>query len=82
MGLTALIICILQFVTGKQLGKHFFHDRITAGQALGQKNAVLGLWMADTWLTPGVSITACAYLVSQNLFNAWQLWIMQKKERA
>lgn len=81
MGVTALIVCILQFVTGKQLGKRFFHDRITAGQALGQKNAVLSLWMADTWLTPLVSVAASAYLVSQNLFNAWQLWIRRKKEK-
>lgn len=81
MGLTALATCILQFVIGKQLGKRLFHDRITAAQALGHKNVILSLWLADTWLTPLVSVAACAYLIIQNLFNAWQIGMMRKKEK-
>ncbi|MDL2283801.1 transporter [Oxalobacter sp. OttesenSCG-928-P03] len=80
LGLTALVVCILQFVAGKQLGGRFFQDRITGGQALGQKNAVLSLWMADTYLTPIASVAASAYLVSQNLFNSWQLWMTRKEQ--
>lgn len=80
LGLTALIVCILQFFAGKQLGARFFNDRITGGQALGQKNAVLSLWMADTYLTPIASVAASAYLVSQNLFNSWQLWMTRRQE--
>lgn len=79
LGITALIVCCLQFFSGKLLGD-FFQDRITGGQALGQKNAVLSLWMADTYLTPITSVAASTYLVSQNLFNSWQLWMTRKKE--
>ncbi len=77
--ITAIIICAIQFFVGKQLGNRY-KQRITAGQALGQKNALLAVWMADTYLLPMTSVSAGIQLVCQNLFNAWQLWITQKKE--
>lgn len=47
--------------------------RISAGQAFGQKNTTLGIWMAHTYLNPISAIGAAAYIVWQNLFNSWQL---------
>ncbi|NLC24898.1 MAG: transporter [Oxalobacter sp.] len=79
LGLIAMSASGLQFFIGKQLGR-FYNERITAGQALGQKNAILGVWMADTYLTPIVSVAVSAQLVSQNLFNAWQLWMARRAE--
>lgn len=79
LGLIAITASGLQFFVGKQLGR-FYNERITAGQALGQKNAILGVWMADTYLTPIVSVAVSAQLVAQNLFNAWQLWMARRKE--
>lgn len=46
---------------------------ITAGQAFGQKNTSLGVWMAHTYLDPLSSLGAAAYIIWQNLFNSAQL---------
>lgn len=53
---------------------------ITAGQAFGQKNTSLGVWMANTFLDPMSSLGAAAYIVWQNLFNSVQLFIVAHKK--
>ena len=52
---------------------------ITAGQAFGQKNTSLGVWMANTFLDPMSSLGAAAYIIWQNLFNSAQLFIAAHK---
>ncbi|MBQ0033754.1 MAG: transporter [Bacteroidales bacterium] len=47
--------------------------RISAGQALGQKNTTLAIWMAHTYLNPVSALAPAAYILSQNLYNSWQL---------
>ena len=55
---------------------------ITAGQAFGQKNTSLGVWMAQTYLDPLSALGAAAYIIWRNLFNSAQLAIVaHKKER-
>ena len=49
-------------------------SRITAGQAFGQKNTALGVWMAQMYLNPLSSIGPAAYIIWQNLLNSYQLW--------
>ena len=41
----ALVACCLQFFLGKTIGS-IYNDRISGGQALGQKNTILAIWMA------------------------------------
>ena len=53
---------------------------ITAGQAFGQKNTSLGVWMANTYLDPMASLGAAAYIIWQNLFNSAQLFIVAHKK--
>ena len=53
---------------------------ITAGQAFGQKNTSLGVWMANTFLDPLSSLGAAAYIIWQNLFNSAQLFIVAHKK--
>lgn len=48
-------------------------SRITAGQALGQKNTTLAIWMAQSYLHPLAALGPAAYMIVQNLFNAHQL---------
>ena len=48
-------------------------SRITAGQAFGQKNTTLAIWMAQAYLVPVASIAPAAYIIWQNLFNSIQL---------
>lgn len=53
---------------------------ITAGQAFGQKNTSLGVWMAQTFLDPLSSLGAAAYIIWQNIFNSAQLFIAAHKK--
>ena len=74
----ALLACGLQFYYGKKIGSRY-GDRISAGQALGQKNTVLAIWMACTYLHPVSAIAPGSYVVWQNIINSYQLW---KKRRS
>ena len=53
---------------------------ITAGQAFGQKNTSLGVWMANTYLDPLASLGAAAYIIWQNIFNSVQLFVVAQKK--
>lgn len=53
---------------------------ITAGQAFGQKNTSLGVWMAQTYLHPLAALGAAAYIIWQNLFNSIQLFVVAHKK--
>lgn len=53
---------------------------ITAGQAFGQKNTSLGVWMAQTYLDPLSALGAAAYIIWQNLFNSVQLFVVAHKK--
>ena len=75
--LLPLVISLLLFSIGKAVG-YRYGDSISAGQALGQKNTVVGIWLTIAFLNPIASIAPCAYVVWQNLINAWQLWYKQK----
>ncbi len=87
MAIGSLLACILQFYVGKKIGKHYDTEQtaakelsiinyplsITVGQALGQKNTMLAIWLAQAYLIPISSFAPASYVIFQNLFNAWQL---------
>ena len=75
----ALIACCLQFFLGKTIGS-IYNDRISGGQALGQKNTILAIWMAHTYLNPLSSVAPGSYVLWQNIINSWQLWKKRKNE--
>ena len=77
IALAGFVTCVIQFYLGKRIGT-IYKDRISAGQALGQKNTVLAIWMAYTYLDPVSSVGPGSYVLWQNIFNSWQLW---KKRR-
>lgn len=79
IALAGLATCCLQFYLGKRIGGRY-HDRISAGQALGQKNTVLAIWMAYTYLNPLASVGPGSYVLWQNIINSWQLWKKRKRE--
>lgn len=77
--LVALGVCFMQFFVGKTIGtKH--GERIACGQSLGQKNTILAIWMAYTYLNPLVTIGPGAYIFFQNGFNAYQLEVHRRKK--
>ncbi|MEG0454683.1 MAG: transporter, partial [Bacteroides sp.] len=61
IALGSLVVCCLQFFLGKTLGG-LYNDRISGGQALGQKNTILAIWMAHTYLNPLSSVGPGAYV--------------------
>ena len=79
IALGALLICCIQFAFGKIIGG-YHGDRISGGQALGQKNTVLAIWMAVTYLNPLSAIAPGSYVVWQNTINSWQLWKKRTQE--
>lgn len=78
VALGGLFTCVVQFFFGKRIGSAY-NDRISAGQALGQKNTVLAIWMASTYLHPLVTIAPGSYVLWQNIINSYQLWKKRKK---
>ncbi len=72
-----LAVTIIQFSIGKWVGG-FYGDRVSAGQALGQKNTIVGIWLTVTFLNPVPAVAPGAYVLWQNLVNSWQLWCKEK----
>lgn len=79
IALAALVACCVQFFLGKTLGS-IYDDRISGGQALGQKNTILAIWMAHTYLNPLSSVGPGSYVLWQNIFNSYQLWKKRRNE--
>ena len=72
-----LLVCLIQFAIGKAVGRHW-DANISGGQALGQKNTIVGIWLTLTFLNPRAAVAPGAYVVWQNLVNGWQLWYKEK----
>ncbi len=79
VAVAGLLTCCLQFFLGKQIGGHY-RERTDGGQALGQKNTVLAIWMSYTYLNPLSSLGPGSYVLWQNAINSYQLWKKRKKE--
>ena len=77
----SLVSCVFQFWAGKRIGSGA-GQKITAGQALGQKNTVFGIWMGYTFLDPIVSVACGFYSIWHNCYNTWQLYRTRKKREA
>ena len=71
--MSSLFLCIFQFLLGYYYGKRF-KDELACTQYIGQKNTILAIWMAQTFLNPIASIAPAAYVLWQNFVNTYQLW--------
>ena len=78
MVVVSIFLCFLQFFVGHRIGKRY-GDYVAGGQSLGQKNTVLAIWMAQSYLDPLCSIVPTLYVIWQNLYNSFQM--MQKDRR-
>lgn len=70
-------VTLLLFSIGKGVGR-CYGESVSAGQALGQKNTMVGIWLTVTFLNPTAAVAPCAYVIWQNMVNAWQLWYKDK----
>jgi len=81
IALGAGVVCVPQFAAGRRIGRRY-GDAVSGAQGLGQKNTVLAIWMALTYLNPIASIGPAAYIVWQNSINSAQLYFKMKHTRA
>lgn len=79
IALVAGAVCGVQFYVGRKIGGRL-GDKISGAQGLGQKNTVLAIWMALTWLNPISSVAPAAYIAWQNTVNSWQIYRKQKHD--
>ena len=78
MAVAAGVICVVQFIAGRRIGRRY-GDAVAGGQSLGQKNTVLAIWMAQSFMNPLSSIAPTAYIVWQNIVNSYQIYRHDKK---
>lgn len=71
--IVSLMCCVLQFWLGRKVG-HRYHDTVTAGQALGQKNTVFAIWLGYTFFSPITAVAGGFYSIWHNVVNSWQLY--------
>lgn len=71
----SVLCCFVQFFLGHRLAS----ERITPGQALGQKNTGFLIWLGYSYMTPITSVAGGLYAIWQNLFNSWELYRKAKQ---
>ncbi|MDR2791226.1 MAG: transporter [Tannerellaceae bacterium] len=74
----SIVCCAGQFLLGRFIG-HRSGDAIAAGQGLGQKNTILAIWMAQTYLAPAAFIAPATYVLWQTAVNALELYRFRQK---
>lgn len=93
----SLAACLIQFLVGRRIGKRLELDKIrynqedgqesggdmkvSCAQSLMQKNTVLGVWLAMTYMNPLASVAPAAYIAWHNIVNSWQLMQMEKTKK-
>jgi bile acid:Na+ symporter, BASS family len=80
MAILSIFLCAALFTFGRWIGKRY-GDVVAGGQSVGQKNTVLAIWMAHTYLNPLSSVIPALYVLWQNLFNSYQLIRKSRKEK-
>lgn len=87
IAVASLLSSVIQFGSGKLIGAYYdrktaaaCNNRITAGQALGQKNTVFGIWMGYTFLNPVTSLAGGFYSIWHNVYNTMQLREISKRK--
>lgn len=81
IGVASLLACAFQFWLGRAIGRRY-KCPISAGQALGQKNTVFGIWMGYTFLDPVTSVAGGFYSIWHNCYNTWQMYQKRKRDEA
>lgn len=76
----SLALCLAQFRLGRIIGKRY-GDRVAGAQSLGQKNTVLAIWLALSYLNPISSIGPASYILWHNTVNSWQIYRVNKMKK-
>lgn len=79
IGVGSLLACAIQFFVGRRVGRND-SEPIAAGQALGQKNTVLIIWLGYTFFSPITSLAGGFYSIWHNVYNSYQLYRYRKEQ--
>ena len=74
----SLLACVIQFAVGRAIGRRY-GDPVSGSQSLGQKNTVLAVWLALSYLHPLASVAPAAYIAWHNLFNSLQIYLHDRR---
>ncbi len=80
MVIVSIFLCFIQFCFGQMIGKKY-GDRIAGGQSLGQKNTVLAIWMAQSYLNTLSSIVPTLYILWHNSYNSYQMMSKERRKK-
>lgn len=80
MGIALAIaaLCLFQFRFGEWMGRK--DKPIETGMALGRKNTMFGIWLALSFLNPMAALGPIFYILFQNLYYSWQLYVTREGE--
>lgn len=73
IALVSLALCLIQFAVGRSVGSRNGNP-VSCAQSLGQKNTVLAIWLALTYLNPLASIGPACYIAWHNSVNSYQIY--------
>ena len=73
LAIVAGVICVAQFALGRKIGAKY-GDTVAGGQSLAQKNTILAVWMAQSFLNPLSCVAPTAYIIWQNIVNSYQIY--------
>lgn len=74
IGAVAALACAIQFGLGRKIGSKMGKvEKITAAQALGQKNTALMIWACYAFLSPQTAVGGGFYSIWHNIVNSRQL---------
>ncbi|MCD8306223.1 MAG: transporter [Prevotella sp.] len=76
----SLLVCLMQFSFGHFIGRHI-DKSVDCGQALGQKNTTVAIWVATVFLNPLSSVGPGCYILWQNTINSIEIYARARKER-
>jgi len=77
--LVTALVCVLTFQIGERLVPAKL--RFAGGLAIGRKNTMFSLWLALTFVSPLVALGPIAYIIIQNIYNSYQIYMQEQHEK-
>lgn len=78
IALLSAVICAVNFTLGAVLGGKSFRQE--GSQGFGQKNTTLTIVLATTFASPLVALGPTIYVLWHNVWNACQLYMLEKRK--
>lgn len=72
------VLSILNFGIGQRIGHQQW--ALANSLSLGRKNTMFAIWVSLTFINPAVALGPMFYILAQNLYNGWQLYLVSSKK--